>query len=161
MYIKQLIKDKEHYWEFVWPFINWANNPNRSLWREEDYPKLKPFFDMQNRNEEWPQEVKESFDFYQKCREEYGEKNTELRDAVSKFSAESILEAFGYKIPEYNDDNEEEYNKDEPLSLDEDFDATFPFVVIGDISCEWDRCGDFNILSLHMVSLKDFKVDKS
>lgn len=154
MFIKQLIKNEQEYWEFVWPFIDWSNDPNRSLWREEDLPKLKPFFDMQNRHEEWTQEVKESFDFYKKCSEEYGDKNKELRDAVSRISADDLLEAFGYELPEYDD--EEDYYTTKP-PFDKDFDATFPFVVIGDIHCGWDRAGDITILSVYMVSLKDFE----
>jgi hypothetical protein len=119
---------------------------------------LQPFFDAQKGaygDIEWTQEVKDSFDFYQKCCAEYGDKNTELRDAVSKISADSILEAFGYEIPEY-DEEEGDCEKDKPLKLDKDFDATFPFVVIGDIHCGWDRSGDIAILSVYHVSLKDF-----
>ncbi len=166
MYIKKLIKNKEEYWEFVWQFIEWSNNPP-SLWREEDLPKLKPFFDAQNKARgtqfEWTPEIKESFDFYLKCKEEYGDKNTELRDAVSKLSPEDILEAFGYELPEPDDgygedEDEDDYAKDNPLELDEDFKdfATFPFVVTGEIYCGWDRAGDIKVLSIYHVSLEDF-----
>jgi hypothetical protein len=157
MYIKQLIKSEQEYWDYVWQLIDWSNNPNRSLWRDEDLPKLKPFFDVQHKHYEieWAEEVKESFDFYQKCSAEYGEKNRELRDAVSRISQDDILEAFGYEIPEYNDEND--YTKDKPLPLDKDFDATFPFIVVGDIYCGWDRSGDVTVLSLNRVSLKDFQ----
>lgn len=152
MYIKQLINNKEEYWEFVRPFIEWANNPNKSLWREEDYPKLKPFFDVQNIvnvHQEWTDEVKESFDFYQKCSAEYADKNKELRDSVSKATVEDILEAFGYEIP----DEEEDWTL--APKIDENF--TFPFVVTGDINCGWDRSGTFQVLAIYHVFLKDFK----
>lgn len=153
MFLKQLINNRQEYWEYVLPFIEWSNNPNRSLWREEDLPKLKPFFDNQ-RNSNWTQEVKESFDFYQQCCAAYGDKNKELRDAVSRIDASSILEAFGYEIPDYEED--EEYAVNKPLPLAKDFDATFPFIVTGDIHCGWDRSGDIAILSVYRVSLKDF-----
>lgn len=161
MFIKQLINSEREYWDYVWQFLDWSNNPYRSLWRDEDLPKLKPFFDAQNmilaHSIEWTQEVKESFDFYQKCVAEYGDKNRELRDAVSHISSDDILGAFGYELPEYNEDEDEDYGKDKPLPLEKDFDATFPFVVIGDIHCGWDRSGDITILSIYRVSLKDFQ----
>lgn len=163
MYIKQLIKDEQSYWEFVWPFIERSSNPNLSLWREEDLPKLQPFFNAQGRSRsgdkmEWTPEVKESFDYYQKCREEYGDKNTEVRDAVSQFSPEEVLDAFGYQVPEYDDSDDDgvDYVKDKPLPLDKDFDVTFPFVVVGEISSGFDRLGNIKIFAVHFVSLKDF-----
>jgi len=162
MYLKQLINSRQEYWEYVLPFIEWSMDPNRSLWREEDLPKLKPFFDNQNNlvvskeSNPWTQEIKDSFDFYKECCAAYGDKNKEMRDAVSKLSDGDILEAFGFEIPECNDDEDENYTLSNPPPLAEDFDATFPFVVIGDMHCGWDRSGDITILSVYRVSLKDF-----
>jgi glutaredoxin len=156
MYIKQLIRNKEEYWDFVWTFLDWTIEPYKSLWRKEDYPKLEPFFKMQNRVEEWTDEVKESYAHYKKCNEEYGSKNTEIRDAVSKFSPDELLEAFGYEDREYNEEDEEEWSKDKPQKLHEDI--SFPFIVIGDMHCGWDRSGDFRIMSIYQVYLKDFNI---
>ncbi len=154
MYIKQLIKNEDQYWNFVWPFVEWSIDSNRSLWRAEDYPKLKPFFDIQNhRSGDWTPEVRASFDFYEKCRKEYGDKNKEMRDAVRQFSPDDVLDGFGYHPPL---DEEEELSKDKRLSLNEDFGAKFPFVIIGEISCGFDRLGDIKIFAVHVVNLEDF-----
>lgn len=154
MYIKQLIKDEADYWNLVWPFVDWTQNPNKSLWHDEDLPKLKPFFDNQQKKD-WTPEIIESFDFYKKCHKEYGKKNTEIRDAVSQYTPDAILEAFGYTLPQYDDDDYE-YKKNEPLQLEKDFDATFPFIIVGDIYCTYDRLGRIRFMSLYRISLADF-----
>lgn len=161
MYIKQLIKDEQSYWEFVFPFVDWADDNSRSLWHVEDLPKLQPFFDAQNKvsaegRRNWSDEISASFDFYMECSLKYGDKNKEMRDAVSHFNSDQILEAFGYELPAYDEEDEEGYSIHKPLPLDAEFDTTFPFIVVGDISSGWSRGGDIDILSLHMVSLKDF-----
>ena len=152
MYIKQLVKNKEEYWKLVWPFINWSQNPEQSLWREEDRPKLEPFFKVQNREGNWPQEIKDSFDFYLKCHEEYGKNNAEMRDSVSRLAACDILNAFGYN----HDYQEEDYTEENPPLLSmEGF--SFPFVVVGDLTCGWDRSGKYSFMAINFVSLEDFK----
>jgi hypothetical protein len=155
MYIKQLIKDKGQYWNFVWQFVEWATNPDRSLWRDEDYPKLQPFFAAQQRGTsiQWTEEVQKSFDFYDKCRKEYGDDNATIRDAMRQFSPDDVLEGFGFEI----NMDDEEYEKDIPLELHKDFEATFPFIVIGEISSEFDRLGKIRTLAINFVSKKDFE----
>lgn len=157
MYIHQLIQNKEEYWKLAWPLIDWAGDCRRSLWREEDYPKLMPFFNEQAKMHSgmaWTPAVIESFDFYKKCCEEYGDARKELRDAVSQFTPEDIIDAFGFNLPE----DEDEYGEHLPLTLADDFDTAFPFIVVGDVDSGFDRLGKIRFIGLYRVALDEFKV---
>jgi hypothetical protein len=157
MHIKQLIQNKEQYWDLVWSFLEWTIDPDKSLWNEEDRPLLEPFFNrMQSKpDEKWTDEINQSFDHYQKCLKDYADRNTELRDSTRQFSPEGILEIFGYELP--NDDDEDfEYSKDNPLPLTDDFDATFPFVIVGDIDSGFDRLGKVSSAFVYRISQTEF-----
>ncbi len=167
MYIKKLIRDEKEYWEFVYPFVFWSDNNTHSLWREEDLPKLRPFFDAQSQSRgkgiAWSEEIQKSFDFYKECHENYGKHNAEIRDATSQIGCYDILEAFGYdSLPdiEYDDESTSapEYSEAVNPSLLEDFDSTFPFIVIGDINSGFDRMGKTSSCFIYRVSLDEFRL---
>ena len=46
MKIHQLIKSPQDILSLFEEMVSWTENPSKSLWKEEDYPKLKPYFDF-------------------------------------------------------------------------------------------------------------------
>ena len=153
----------QEYTDFVTELLNWTNS-NKSLWKEEDLPKLKPFFDF-SRNKQtnknysgiWTDTIQDSFEYYNKCSELYGQKNAEMRDSLSRININDLISAFYFKH-KYSDeeceDNEDLLNNNE-IVLD-DFPYSFPLIVTGVIESGFDRIGDLSMLMIRFVSLSEF-----
>lgn len=96
MNIKRRFDTKEEYLDFVWNLINF--DPD-NIWKEEDLPKLQPFFDAQNKygqNIIWDEKVKEGYEHYIKCRE-YADELFEIRDSLQYIPNERLIEALNLK----------------------------------------------------------------
>lgn len=92
MTIKELIKDEAAHLDYVWSLMD-----RPDIWKEEDLPKLEPFFQYWNGDRKRPMtlEESESCDFYDKCNKEYSDRRSEINSALSSFEMEEIAEFFG------------------------------------------------------------------
>jgi hypothetical protein len=173
MRIKKLFKTESEYLDYAWSFINFDEN---KIWREEDLPKLQPFFDYQEKyrgnSHKFNDNEKESFDYCQKCKQEYADELFEIRDSIYGFSVEELVELFllqhidtnCYDTDEDGNDLDEDGNIIPPLSREtikiaEDWkeEMTFPLVFVGMISSSFDRFGGVRIAYSDFVSLKEFE----
>jgi len=166
MRVKKLIKTKEEYLDLAWDYYLWAET-NRSLWKEEDLTKLEPFFcwsQKRGSSGEQPmsEEVGISFDFYQQCRKDYSDKNSELRDALYGNEIYKILYEMGLELNEEAGWNEDTEDEDRPLNkYDIKFielmePLKFPMVLSGCIINDFDRMGSIKGCFFEMILLEDF-----
>ena len=172
MRIKKLFKTESEYLDYAWSFINFDKN---KIWREEDLPKLKPFFDFTDEHcgesYEFNDEEKESFLYYKKCSKEYANELFEIRDSIDGFSVDELAEFFLMQHIDMNccdtdedgNDIDEDGNIIPPLSretlkISEDWkdEMTFPLVFVGVIDCGFDRLGSVRMAFSDFVSLKDY-----
>ena len=109
-------------------------------------------------------EEKQSFDYCQKCKQEYADKLFEIRDSIYGFSVDELTEFFLLQHTDMNCyDTDEDGNIIPPLSretlkISEDWkdEMTFPLVFVGMISSSFDRYGDVRMAFSEFVSLKEF-----
>lgn len=172
MRIKKLFKTESEYLNYAWSFINFDEN---KIWREEDLPKLKPFFDFtdihRGNSHKLNDEEKQSFDYWQKCKQEYADELSEIRDSIHGFTVDELAEFFllqyidmnCYDTDEDGNDIDEDGNIIPPLSretlkISEDWkdEMTFPLVFVGMISSGFDRYGAVRMAFSEFVSLKEF-----
>ena len=171
MRIKKLFKTESEYLDYAWSFINFDEN---KIWREEDLPKLQPFFDFTENHRgdsyELNTEERESFEYYTKCKE-YADELFEIRDSIDGVRINELIEFFllqhidmnCYDTDEDGNDIDEDGNIMPPLSretlkISEDWkdEMTFPLVFVGMISSSFDRYGDVRMAFSDFVSLKDY-----
>lgn len=172
MRIKKLIKSEHELIDYAWQFISWKIE-DKQVWKDEDLPILQPFFDKQQigRDYKFNEEQKKGYDLYVRRMEEYAREEFEIRDSVEQMGIDILCESFFLKpisldCWDYNDEGEEideQGNVVEPLSkksleIDEDWkkDLTFPLVLVGSISSDYDRLGPVSMISIDFVELKDF-----
>jgi hypothetical protein len=172
MRIKKLFKTESEYLDYAWSFLNFDEN---KIWREEDLPKLKPFFDFEKKHRgnsyELNEEEKESFEYYKKCHEEYAKDLFEIRDSIRGFSTEQLVEFFllepiNMSCYDTDDDGNEidEYGNiilslsRETIKISEAWkeDMTFPLYFVGWIDSSWDRYGSVHMAFSEFVNLKEF-----
>ncbi len=176
MRIKKLFKTESEYLDYAWSFLNFDEN---KIWREEDLPKLQPYFDMSNNRPdksklsetEWAV-LKESMNHYDKCKEEYADELFEIRDSISQFDIRELAEFFFLEPIETDcwdyDEDGNEIDEDgniippttrESIKISEEWkhEMIFPLYFVGHINCDSDRLGKFRIGFSEFVTLKDFE----
>ena len=176
MRIKKLFKTESEFLDYAWSFINLDEN---KIWREEDLPKLQPYFDMSNNRPdkskisetEWAT-LRESMNHYDKCKEEYAGELFEIRDSIAQFSTDKLAEFFflepiAMDCYDYDEDGNEldrDGNIMPPLSREtikiaEDWkeEMTFPLYFVGWIDSSWDRFGSVAMAFSEFVTLKEFE----
>ncbi len=173
MRIKKLFKTESEYLDYAWSFMSFDEN---KVWREEDLPKLKPFFDFEKKHRgdsyKLNEEEKESFKYYKKCHEEYAKNLFEIRDSIHGFSPDELegffllepIEMNCYDYDEDGNDIDEDGNIIPPLSREtikiaEDWkeEMTFPLYFVGWIDSGFDRLGSVRMSFSDFVSLKEFE----
>lgn len=159
MEIHQKFDSAQEYKKFFLELISWTNS-NKSLWRTEDLPLLEPFFSYSKRMEyhtkhyEMTEEQRRSFDYYTKCLKDYGDKNREMRDALSAHDESTIADAFRFEVDDcytFPDHIEEDW----PVEYRLDEDLEFPLFVTGFIESGFDRFGNTCACIIRFVTLKD------
>lgn len=172
MRIKKLFQTEIEYLDYTWSFINFDKN---EIWREEDLPKLKPYFDFEGKHRgnshQLNDEEKESFQYYQKCYKEYAQKLFLMRDSIRGFNVDDFVEFFFlqyidmncYDVDEDGNEIDEDGNIMPPLSreslkISEDWkeEMTFPLVFVGWLDSGFDRFGSVRMSFSEFVSLKEF-----
>lgn len=177
MTIKKLFNSEKEYLDYVWSFINFDAN---KIWREEDLPKLQPYFDLSrvepdkisHLSENEKALLKKSMLHYKKCSEEYADELFEIRDIINQFDIHELADFFFleeivmdcYDIDEDGNDIDEEGNIMPPLSRETikisevcKEKMTFPFYFVGYIVSDFDRYDKIRIAFSEFVSLKDFE----
>jgi hypothetical protein len=173
MRIKKLFKTESEYLDYAWSFLNFDEN---KVWREEDLPKLQPFFDFEEKHRgnshQFNGEEKESYKYYNKCYEEYAKELFLMRDSISGFPPDQLAEFFLLEPIEMNcydyDEDGNEIDRDgniipplsrETIKIAEDWkeEMTFPLYFVGWIHSSWDRFGDVRMSFSEFVSLKEFE----
>jgi hypothetical protein len=173
MRIKKLFKTESEYLDYAWSFMSFDEN---KIWREEDLPKLQPYFDFEEKHcgnsHKLNKKEKESFDYCQKCKHEYADVLFEIRDSIRGFPIDQLAEFFllehiemdCYDTDEDGNDIDEDGNIIPPISretikISSDWkeEMTFPLYFVGWIDSSWDRFGDVRMSFSEFVSLKEFK----
>ena len=176
MRIKKLFKTESEYLDYAWSFINFDE---KKIWREEDLPKLQPYFDMyKNRPDksklsenEWAA-LKESMNHYDRCKEEYADELFEIRDSISQFDIDELSEFFFLEPIETDcwdyDEDGNEIDEDgniippttrESIKISEEWkdEIIFPLYFVGHINSDSDRLGKIRLCYSEFVTLKDFE----
>lgn len=151
-------------WKLAYSYLKFKCGDD-SIWREEDLPKLQPFFKYSDKCHgngnfrAMTQDEKDSFDYYIKCEREYNNELTEKRDSVYYISEYTLIEAFGYEIPSDEDENGNKIfiKIDEDTPLKSTVNITYPCVCVSWIASGYDRLGSSSICAIDYVELKDFK----
>jgi hypothetical protein len=145
MEIHRKFDSKQEYTDFFLELISWKSC-NKSLWNESDLPLLKPFFVFSNsKDRKMTEEEKLSFDHYMKCDQEYGQRNSEVRNAISGINEEDLADAFCFKTV---DDGLIYYISEK---------NEFPLFVTGYIDSDFFRSGQSSICVVRFVTLNDFE----
>lgn len=176
MRIKKLFKTESEYLDYAWSFMSFDEN---KIWREEDIPKLQPYFDTSNSRpdksklseNEWAT-LKESMNHYLKCKEEYADELFEIRDSISQFSMSELanfflLEPIETDCWDYDEDGNE-IDEDgnimpptsrETIKISDDWkeEMTFPLMFVGWIDSDFDRFGKTRMAYSEFVTLKEFE----
>lgn len=154
MQIKKLFLNEREYLDYAWSIINFDS---QRIWREEDLPRLRPYFDYCNhdRSDKVSKDVKDSAIFYKKCYEEYAKNLLDIRDSIMGFSREELFEFFFLEAPvtdcyEDKDGNEVDENGEiippisrEILKISDAYkqEMVFPLTFVGWIESDRDRFG--------------------
>lgn len=173
MRIKKLFKTESEYLDYAWSFLNFDEN---KIWREEDLPKLQPYFEMKSERRKLSENERailiESMNHYVKCKEEYADELFEIKDSIAQFSTDKLAEFFLLEPIEMNcydyDEDGNEIDRDgniipplsrETIKIAEDWkeEMTFPLYFIGWIDSGWDRNGDVRMAFSEFVTLKEFE----
>ena len=152
-----LLKSENDRRELAWKYIDFRIN-SKQIWKDEDYPLLKPFFDYSNAlyvsgknpKQTMSPEISKSFDYYEKCRKEYADELFYLRDAVKEINSGDLCRSFGYN-----------YNDDEGLMkkinlIDEIPELSYPVIAVLYIESSYDRNGPMGTCIVEYVELKEF-----
>jgi hypothetical protein len=159
MEIKQLFVDAAAYQRWFQTLLD--AGPNVSIWREEDRPKLEPFFRWNYRinqplkpgeSTKMTDEEAASFDHYKLCEAEYGAAATERRDALRQFSFEDLCDIFGFELVDPDNDNSD------AIQLATPFPYEFPLIVVGHIDSDYFRGSSDKIAAISMFSLSEFNL---
>ena len=152
-------------WKLAYSYIK-IKMGDDSIWREEDLPKLEPFFKYSEqfrggeKNRPMTQEEKDSFDYYEKCNKEYSDELKEKRDSVLNIDIYTLVRALGYEMPPDEDEegNEiEDYQIYEEVPLKSSFELSYPCICINWIESSYDRMsGNNGICCVDYVELKEF-----
>jgi hypothetical protein len=162
MTIKKLIKNEQEYVDWVRKtFLE--NLGERNIWREEDLPKLEPFFKFSDSGRgSMTEEEGKSFEHYRKCLEDYADETSTLQQILDGFSFEELLEYFVLKLDEPCDENgdplsQEEYDLNY-LAFDRENcePITYPMVAVLFIDRSFDRVGSYKAFQLTFVEHKMF-----
>lgn len=163
MNFHQLFHTPQQYWDFVYLFVR---HDIDEVWRQEDRPKLKAFFDYsetsQYKNRKMTDEEVNSFRYYEECRKEYADKLFEIRDAVMHFNQFNILKNFGFD--DFVDDDDDgtgfSFSKDKIPDFADWFKekVSFPFILVGAIDSDFERGAASGGMFIDMVSLSEFNV---
>lgn len=154
MNIKKLISNDQDLLSLFKSLTAWMDT-DKSLWKKEDYPKLKPYFDYSlNPDRAMTKEESESFEFYKKCDAEYGELNSTIRNNLRSINEYDLAGCMGISIVEPDEDLE---NWDD-LPSDYVVEKTsYPYILIMEIVSSYDRSGDFVFSLAEKVYLSDFE----
>ena len=156
-----LLTSESDRWGLAYSYIK-IKCGNFSLWREEDLPKLEPFFkysdECRGHFRPMTQEERDSFAYYKKCDEEYADDLSKKRDAVDYIDINTLIKTFGYKMPSDEDENGNEIDVefDEDIPLKSTIDLTYPCVCVNWIKSDMDRMGKTSICAIDYVELKEF-----
>ena len=143
----------QEYTEFITELFSWVDNYDKSLWKEDDLPKLKPWFEYSNTKQGvWTNDIQNSFEYYKECLELYGHKNVDMRNSLSQIRIEQLMDCFYFRYV----DEEDIDNIDVVL---DNFPYSFPVIVTGIIESGYDRFGDISLLCIRFVSLSEFTVN--
>lgn len=155
MRIKKLFNNESEFLDFAWKFIRPDKN---KIWRDEDLPLLKPYFDFSNGINPWTEEVEKSFEHYKKCKEEYNNELVEIKDSCSYIDEYNLFNVFFLHYPFYNETEEEIIITRNDLKISEEYkeEIIFPMIFIAFILSDWDRNGNYSIAISDFVSVKDF-----
>lgn len=173
MRIKKLFKTEKEYIDYAWSFINFDEN---KIWREEDLPKLKPYFAFEEKHRgnshQLNDKEQESFQYYQKCYKEYAQELFLMRDSIRGFNVDDFVDFFlleqidmnCYDYDEHGNEIDEDGNIIPPLSreslkISEDWkeEMSFPLVFVGWLDSGFDRFGSVRMSFSDFVSLKDYE----
>ncbi|NBQ67315.1 MAG: hypothetical protein EBU46_00175 [Nitrosomonadaceae bacterium] len=154
MEIKQLFIDAASYQRWFQTLLD--VNPNVSLWREEDRPKLEPYFQW---NDQKPSvktkmtaEERASFEHYKKCLGGYGRKAAELRDSLRQFCFEELCDIFGFELVEPDND------ASDAIKLCDEFPYEFPLIVVGHLDSDYYRGAEARVVAVSIISLNEFNL---
>lgn len=148
-----LLKSHEDRVKLMNFYLEWKDS-RRSLWKEEDLPKLQEFFRYSDLPPEKRRELpfpKESFEFYKKCDEEYANANAELRDSLRYVEEHVLIRAFGFE--QRYSDNED---SDEMVIVDEMEPLNYPVIAVVWFDSSWDRGGNSSVACVDYVEKKEF-----
>lgn len=152
-----LLTSESDRWKLAYSYIK-IKCGNFSLWREEDLPKLEPFFKYSDECgghfRPMTQEEKDSFAYYEKCDKEYADALCEKRDAVDYIDISTLIKAFGYEMPSDEDENGVEFDEDIPLKST--MNLTYPCICVNWLESCMDRMGKSAICAIDYVELKEF-----
>jgi hypothetical protein len=165
MTIKKLVNTEQEYVDWVKETFLSERIGTKGIWRKEDLPKLEAFFKFSESREQraMTPEESESFEYYRKCYEEYGEKASELQNILKSFDFEELVDYFVLKLDEpLGEDgeplNQHEYNIDHVVFDREDCEpVSYPMVAVLHIDSGWDRVGDYKAFQLTFVEQKMFE----
>lgn len=156
MEIKKLFVDAAEYQRWVQSLLD--VDPNASLWKEEDQPKLEPFFQWNARSRSGAKfaamnaEEKASFEHYKKCSGDYGNAAAEKRDSLRQFDFEELCDIFGFEL--VDPDNDES----DAIKLYDGFPYEFPLLVVGYIDSGYHRGSEDKIATITIISLSEFNL---
>ena len=149
-------------WKLAYSYLRFKCGDD-SIWREEDLPKLQPFFKYSDKCHgnfrAMTQDEKDSFYYYEKCRKEYNDELTEKRDSVLYIDENTLIKSFGYELPSDEDENGDEIDIeiDADTPLKSAIDLTYPCVCVNWLESGYDRYSSTGICAIDYVELKDFK----
>lgn len=153
-------------WKLAYSYIRFKCGEDE-IWREEDLPKLSPFFKYSKecRGDNFrpmTTEEQESFRYYDRCESMYADANATKRDAVLNISFDSLVRAFGYKIPSDEDDNGDEIDTEfgEDTPLESSLTLTYPCVCVTWIESCYDRTSGA-VCGVDYVQLTEFKLEST
>jgi hypothetical protein len=172
---KKLFKSKEEHWLWAWKnYISLYGKINEegdweesSIWEEEDLPKLEPFlaWSRLSRSDKgnMPPDVKESFDYYMTVHEAAGEKR-DRKEICDEVEQAKLVEVLGFKSLEATEEHEDDvtyihnpkYSADVELELNEDYEISYPCVMVYYLETGFDRNGKFTLSFVDFVSLSEF-----
>jgi hypothetical protein len=160
-----LLKNEDDRWALCWQYLQFKCEDVK-IWKDEDLPLLKPFFDYDNMRYKdqrlMTEEEGKSFDHYMKCRKEYADRLFEICDSVKHCREDNILLAFGYEHEEDIFEDDKECYCTNPLTATNKpsknlLDLQYPVVAVIWIESDYDRIGKCGICCVDFVEKKEFE----
>jgi hypothetical protein len=158
MIIKKLFQSEQEFLNYAW---SWIGPDHQKIWRDEDVPLLEPFFAATkngNHNVEWTDEIKASFDHYEKCKLEYADDRIDKRDACQNIDIDYLLDFF------FLEEIDAEIDLDiSNLKIAEEHKTkmSFPMIFVGFIDSTFDRSGSSGYCLSDYVCLSEFSSEKT